>query len=507
MTIPASVFVQVNPGVIGGGGSPLSLNGVILTHDEHLPTASVRTFSSADAVSSFFGPASPEYAASQIYFAGYDNSTVKPANLIFAPYADADREAWLQSASFAGVTLTTLQGYSGTLIATVDGTLFTSSSINLATASSFSDAASKITAGFSGTGHPVCTWDSVNNTFVLKSPTTGATSTITYCTGTLAANVKFTSATGAILSQGVAADTPATALDNVVRNTQNWATLTTMFLPIDADTLQFAQWFSTKNSRYLWVCWDTNAQAAVDGGTCFGKTALAAEYDGVMCVSGSSADCLAEGTTLAAAAFDLAVFCLGTGASINFAQTDGRITLAYKHLSGLLPTVTNQQSAANLIANGYSYYGAVATANDNFNFAYNGKLTGKWLWFDTFLNQVYLNNQFQLALIALLTEIGAVPYTQSGYALIRAAMQDPIDQASNFGSIRIGVALSESQKAQVNQAAGLDISSTLFQQGYYLQVKDPGAQVRAGRGTPVVNFWYTDGGAVQQITLASIDII
>jgi len=40
-----------------------------------------------------------------------------------------------------------------------------------------------------------------------------------------------------------------------------------------------------------------------------------------------------------------------------------------------------------------------------------------------------------------------------------------------------------------------------------LQVLDPGAQVRGNRGTPVINFWYTDGGAVQQITLASIDIL
>ena len=32
-------------------------------------------------------------------------------------------------------------------------------------------------------------------------------------------------------------------------------------------------------------------------------------------------------------------------------------------------------------------------------------------------------------------------------------------------------------------------------------------QVRGLRGTPVINFWYTDGGAVQKISLASINIM
>ena len=86
-------------------------------------------------------------------------------------------------------------------------------------------------------------------------------------------------------------------------------------------------------------------------------------------------------------------------------------------------------------------------------------------------------------------------------------MIDPITSALNFGAIRSGISMSASQKAQVNQAAGLDVSTTIEQQGYYLQILDPGAQVRGNRGTPVINFWYTDGGAVQKITVASIDIM
>lgn len=493
MTIPASDIVVVNPGVIGAGGSPLALNGVILSKNTLLPTSAVRSFASADAVHEFFGPSSDEYALAQTYFLGFDNSTIKPGTLLFAPYVATDRAAWLQSGSFAGVTLAELQTLTGVLTVTVDGTPFTSSSINLSAVASFTAAATAIAAAFTGVGKPTCDWNPINSTFSLRSTTAGASSTIGYATGTLSAGLKFTSATGAILSQGDLADTPATAMDQVKAVTQNWATFMTIWEPVTADKTLFAVWTNAQNQRYAYVAWDTDAQAIVNGSlTNFGALAKAAEYDGVVVVYNTK---------------ELAAFTLGTVASIDFSRTNGRITAAFKSQSGFIPTVTDQQIGANLLANGYSFYGAYATANDQFNFMYNGQMAGKWLWLDTFVNQVYMNSQFQLALLSLLTSVKSIPYTQSGYSLIRAAMIDPIEAALNFGSIRAGVVMSSSEKAQVNQAAGLDVSTIIEQQGYYLQILDPGAQVRGNRGTPVINFWYTDGGAVQKITVASIDII
>ena len=492
MSIPAKNIVNVNPGVITGGGSALSLNGVILTENALLPAGSVRSFVSPAGVSAFFGPSSTEYALAQIYFLGYDNSTVKPGNLIFAPYIAANQAAWLQSGSLAGMTQTQLDALSGTLTVTVDGTPFTSSSIVL-TGLSFSAAAAAIAAAFTGVGKPTCAWDAVNSTFTLTSSTTGASSSITACTGTLAEGLLLAADDAIIMSQGAVADTPATAMANVVKNTQNWATFMTVFEPLIADKENFAIWNTAQNQRYAYICWDTDAQAIVQGSsTCFGAVATAAEYDGVVPVYNSAM---------------LAAFVLGTVASINFAQTNGRITTAFRSQEGFTATVTDEQIAANLLANGYSYYGAYATANQNFNFFYNGQMTGTWKWLDTFVDQVYLNSQFQLVLMVLVTSIGSIPYNEPGYSLVRAAMADPINAALNFGSFRTGVTLSASEAAQVNAAAGKTVDQLITQQGYYLQVLDPGAQVRTNRGTPVINFFYTDGGAVQQLTLASIDMM
>jgi hypothetical protein len=59
----------------------------------------------------------------------------------------------------------------------------------------------------------------------------------------------------------------------------------------------------------------------------------------------------------------------------------------------------------------------------------------------------------------------------------------------------------------VNAAAGAKVDQSITAAGYYLQVLAPSAQVRAARGTPVINLFYEDGEAVQTISLTSTDIL
>jgi hypothetical protein len=507
MTIPASRIVNVNPGVVNSGGTSLVMNGLFLTQNTEMPTASVYDFVSPAAVSNFFGPASAEAAIAKIYFAGYDNSTIKPGGMLFAPVNLAARAAFLQGGSLAAVTLAQLEALSGTLTISIAGVPETSATINLTAAGSYSNAAVLILAGFTAPAFTVA-WNAVASAFVFTSTATGAIETITFATGTLAAGLNLTQATGAFLSQGAALDTPATAMANAAAVSQNFATVVTLWEPVLADKESFAAWFNTQNSRYLYVAWDSDVNASVQGNlTCFGAVAKAAAYNGVTVVSGDPALALATGTTLAALALNVAAFVAGAVASINFGATNGRVTLAFLAQSGMAPTVANDQLAVNLLANGYSFYGSYATANQGFVFFYSGQMPGQWAWIDSFINQIYINSQFQLAMLTLLTQIGDLPYTPPGYGLLRSALMDPINAAIRFGAIRTGVTLSAAQISAVNQAAGVNAASVIQTAGYYLQILDPGAQVRGLRGSPTVNFWYADGDAVQQISMASIDIL
>ena len=509
MTIPASAIVKVNPGVVGAGGSSLVMNGLFLTQNTQMPTGTVLNFVSATAVANFFGPSSAEAAAAAIYRAGYDNSTIKPGGMLFAAFNLAARSGFLQGGSLAGMTLAQLEALSGTVIVTIAGAVETSAAINLAASGSFSGAAALIEAGFTSPPFTVA-WDAVASAFVFTTTATGATETVSFASGTLAAGLNLTQATGAFTSQGAALDTPATAMANAVAISQNWATMVTLWEPNLAAKEAFAAWFNAQANDYTWLAWDSDPNASVQGNTtCFGYVAAQAAYNGVACISGDPALAYAMNppSTLAALALNVACFVAGAVASINFGATNGRVTMAFLAQSGMAPTVANQQLAANLLANGYSFYGSYATANQGFVFFNNGQMPGEWDWLDSFVNQIYLNSQFQLALLTLLTQIGDLPYTPAGYGLVRSALMDPINAALAFGSIRTGVTLSAAQIAEVNTAAGVDAASVIQTAGYYLQILDPGAEARGLRQTPVINFWYSDGGAIQTISMASTAVI
>jgi nitrate reductase alpha subunit len=170
----------------------------------------------------------------------------------------------------------------------------------------------------------------------------------------------------------------------------------------------------------------------------------------------------------------------------------------------LIASVTNQSDAAALDANGYNYIGEYATANDGFTFLYKGQISGVFKFIDAYVNQIFMNSQFQVSLVRLLTNMNSIPYNDQGNAIIAAACQAPINQMLNFGGIVTGVALSGAQAAQVNAQAGKTIDKTLATRGWYLLIATSTEQQRAARQSPPMSFFYMDGGSVQQINMPSI---
>src|SRR6266568_4501070 len=205
MTIPASSIVNVTPSVISAGGSALDLIGLMLTSGTRVPIGTVQAFANAAAVNSYFGAAAIEAIEAGVYFNGFDGSTVKPGSLLMAQYPTASVAAYLRGGSLAALSLAGLQLLSGTLGVVVDGSL-RQGVINLSGASSFSNGASIIQAGLSGTGAAITvSFDSISSAYVVTSGTVGLGSTIAFGSGPLATPLNLTSVTGAVLSQGTTA--------------------------------------------------------------------------------------------------------------------------------------------------------------------------------------------------------------------------------------------------------------------------------------------------------------
>lgn len=345
------------------------------------------------------------------------------------------------------------------------------------------------------------TFDSVSGAFVVQSAVLGAASTVAFATGTLSALLLMTSVTGAVLSQGAEAATPAAFMTSVSGLTQNWATFLTAFDPDfgtgNTQKLAFAAWTSGQNSRYAFLCTDTDISPTQ-------STSAINSLGYLIGPNGNnySGTCLIYDPNTAY----LAYLAAGYAASLDFGATNGRTTAAFRSQPGITASVTNQTAEANLVANGYNLYGAFATANQSFLWFYPGSISGPFQWLDSYVNQIWLNSQLQLALMELLQNIPSIPYNAAGYAMIEAACLDPINAGLNFGAFRTGVPLSQAQIIEVNNQAGAPIAPILTVQGWYFQVQPASPQVRQARLTPPIFFFYVDGQSVQQITINSIDV-
>lgn len=571
-TIPANQVVNSLPGVLAAGGSALDLNGMFLTNNISVPIGSVLQMANAAAVQSYFGPTSIEASFAAVYFAGYDNSSVKPGNMLFTQYNTVPVNAYIRGGNIAAaLTLTQLQSINGALSITIDSSV-KSGTPNLSGATSFSNAAQIINTalGISGvvvgtfTGSIATTtltvastptaplaagqiitgsttsagtyivsqltgttggigtyqvtnsqtvtsatltaskaavsFDSISGGFIVRSGTTGSASSITYATGAISDSLFLTQATGAVLSQGAAAQTPAAFMTTLANTISNWATFNLTFNPDttgqNSVRLAFAAWTSLQSERYIYAATDSDLAptTSTSASSSLGALVKANNYAGVS-VNWQPSETYLGGLVA------------GIVASFDYDQLGGRTTANGRTQSGFTPGVTDLTTYTNLKSNGYNFYAAFATANQQFNWYSNGSVSGPFTWLDSLANSIWLTNQFQLDLMILLQNTGSIPYNSAGKAMIEEGLSDTIAQGLAYGVYRVGVSLSGTQKAAVTALAGQDISGTLSTQGWYLLVGDATPAVRQARGSPPCTFFYMDGESVQQINIQSINLL
>ncbi|PWI81983.1 hypothetical protein DEO48_00860 [Enterobacter sp. CGMCC 5087] len=489
MSIPASQLATVVPGVLTAGGSAVDMNGLILTGSTYMPSGKVMPFASADDVGDFFGSDSLEKSLADIYFKGFTNCTKYPASLLFSLWPQVATAAMLTGGSLAGVSVDDMKLFTGTFSITVDGTAVTADDMDFSAITSYSDAADVIAEAV---GTVTAVYDSTKQGFVLTSKTTGTASTITAATGTLAGSLKLSQDSGAIASQGVGVVTPKKTMDQIVGIAPNWGVFTTTVEPDLEQKIEFSEWVNGRNYEYAYVGWDTDPAAQQpNAADSFGAQVKANKYEGVFPLWGSA---------------KTAVFSMAIAASLDFNRRNGRTTWAYRTQSGLVSEVDDGTVAANLLSNGYNYFGVYANKKTTWNILFNGAVAGSFKWMDSFINQIWLNANLQQAMIDLLTAVGSIPYATDGYTMVESSCMDPIGKALNFGAIRTGTTISESQKAQIIQAVGSDVTSSIINKGYYLQIVEATADIRSERASPPMTLYYADGGSIQQLTLASIEI-
>lgn len=490
MSIPASRIVSINPSALGTGGSPLAMNTLLIVGGPER-TLGVQQFGSAAEVGAFYGLTSDEYKFATRYFLGYDGATTLPSALYTVENPEAAMPAFLRGGSVRSLTLAQLKAVTGDLILSVDGGAPITVSLNFSAVTSFSEAAAMLT----DTDNFVGDYNEQLQCFEISTVSTGATHTISFGSGVVGLALKLNQSAGAQVEKGRNVVTVAELMTFALGKIRNFGVITHI-VEQDRETKEaMAAWVTLQNSRFAYIAQDT------DG------TAIVANSDA------SFGDWLSEyeqnGTTPYYGTIEQVGALCGGIAAINFKRQNGRRNIMFMKQAGLAAYVTDETVYTALISNGYTFYGAFATANDEFTFNVNGQVSGQFKWLDNYINQIYMNAQFELAMMTMLTSYGSIPYNESGVAIHRASAADPINEMLNFGGIVPLIepsALSEQQKSIINTQAGFDIVPTLLTKGWAMVISIPDAQTRGNRGSFPFTFWYSDGGSVQSVTMASINV-
>lgn len=504
MAISAGQIVSVVPRILTGTGKDLVFNGLVLDKDTNLVSNSATAFQSAEDVGLFFGTASDEYAFAQVYFGGYSSSQLKPSNLYFYKFAPNGSAPFVRGVSLTPSTaLTTLKTItSGTLNLSINGTEIALSAIDLSGANSLSDVANTIETAIHNASEvdaitkATVAYKSQLNAFVITIGAIGVEGSISYATGTVASAMGLTEENGAVISEGTEVQSLTDALNACTAKFQNFVTFTTLWQAEEDEALELANWSSSNanaGTMYLYVCWDG------------AKNNLVSSYTSTIADKISANNY--TGVTVVYPDYKIAAFTMGTAASINWDARNGTLTFAFKSQDGLGASIEKTADHNTLLNRGVNFIGNYATRNDNFVFFYNGQMFGSWQWIDAYLNAVWLSNTLQVQIMAGFQTVRRVPYTETGYAIIRSWCRDVINRALNNGVIDTGMSLSETQKTALTQELGGDYSAEINNNGYYLQVLDASANVRQARQSPSCNLVYTYAGSVQRLNLPAIAVV
>lgn len=510
MAISASRIVSVNPRLLTAGGTDLEFNGLLLSTAESIPSSQfVIAFADADSVGEYFGTSSEEYKAAAVYFQGYDNSFSKPSALYVAKLVSEATAPFIRGGSFDTTTsaiLTALQAItSGDLSLTLGGYTGTVTGIDFSEATTLSEAAeilqdaiNAVTAGGTSWTAATVSYSSLFKAFTITGGAAGDGYSVDYASGAVAEAMLLTEDGGAVLSEGLDAMDVATNMSRILEETSNFVCFTTVEQADEETALALAEWATDQGVAYLYVFWDTDAQLLNGSDSTIAAALTEAEV---------GATCGVYGT------LEYAAMIMGTAGSIDWDRRNGTITFAFKSQDGLAALVTTSADATALEAANMNYVGNWATRNDEFVFLYQGTMFGDWQWIDTYLNAVWLNSALQTAIMTGFTNTARVPYNERGYTLVRSWCMDTINRALYNGVIDTDVALSQAQITELYQEAGRDISSELQNDGYVLQIgydddaSSTEASVRQTRESPEASLWYTYGGSIHKLDIASTAIV
>lgn len=353
----------------------------------------------------------------------------------------------------------------------IDGVLTVITAVDLSGAVSFTAAATlvqtKLHAQKPGT---TCTY--IGTHFVITSPTSGVTSTITVATSDVGGLAAALGMISAALTQGQASETPAQALTECEQFDNSFYGIV---LDKEFDDTQAAYdvavWAQARTKAFFNTTNDPVALTNTNGLTIAGlidSASLGNTLSTYAPVAGSYA-----GATVAGRAF-----------TVNFEGTNTTITLMYKKL----PTIPVARITSGQNANLNRINCNVFLDVGGNSFFAESKM-GDGSWFDTKHGLDWLQNRIETDVFNLMYQSPTkVPYTDVGVSMIIQKVEQGLRQGVTNGLI----------------APGYTTDGTYLELGYridYIPVGDVSAADKGNRIYKGISFIAVGAGAIHKVTI------
>lgn len=432
----------------------------------------IREYNDLASVASDFGTSAPEYLAASLYF----GQVPQPTLLFIGRWAESATNGLLKGAILTAAEQAMSNWTSittGTLTVSVDGTPQNLTTLNFSAQTNLNGVASVIDTALTGAS---VTWD--GQRFRIISSTTGATSTVGFATGTIAAQMKL-DASHALAIGGISAETPeAAAAIFADRFGQRWYALMVADTSLTPANHLAVAAFIEGTGQHIYAVTDTNTLALDSADTTtIGYLASQNNYLRTYCQYSENPYAVASA--------------IGREMVVNFNGNNTTITLMYKQEPGVTPqdlTGTQATTLKNKRINVFAAY------NNDTNIIQYGTMSGP-----AYLDEIHgldaLGLDVQADLWnALYTAKNKIPQTDAGVHELVAVAENTCRKYVRNGFIAPGTWNS-------NTIGELQ-AGDYMDRGYYVFVEPISNQAqstREARISPPINIALKLAGAIHEV--------
>lgn len=477
MSIPVSKVVKVSvltaPTFPARKGFGLLL---IVGKSARLPVGQrIRFYSDIDGVAADFSGSDEEYKAAQIAF----SQSPRPNEIAIGRRFDA---------AVAGEILGSTTAYEkdiatweaitdGSFVISIDGDPVTLSGIDFSGVTNLNGVASEIQTVLTA-AEPGATIVFDGGRFIVRSSTTGATSTVGYATdhttGTdIAGMLGLLAADQGILSAGAAAESIVESLNNLQDYNSSWYGLAFTKEITEQNAKDIAAWTEARVKIFGYT---TKIGAVADGGSTsdigsFFKLNL---YRRTFTVFDNNDDYAA-------------ISALARAFTVNFNAQNSTLTLKFKQMPGITPVEITESQRLALVAknvNYYTFFGDSAMLADG--------VMASGVFFDEVHGLDWFQNAIETNVFGyLFTRTTKVPQTDKGVAQLEQQVEKACQEAVNNGLLAPGV-WNGSPLGDIEEGDFLD-------KGYYIYaqpVAEQNQSDREARKAPPIQVLAKGAGAI-----------